>query len=106
MEQIVFPIHPICEFLTEESKFRVFNTTEQDEQGSKVTHFFQQASFLHNEMEWQKKLRSKPGSADPLDMFHCPQRFLSIPCCLMIDEDWRLLFVFQVCQCCFGSLAG
>uniref|UniRef100_A0AAZ3SUC6 Inositol 1,4,5-trisphosphate receptor n=1 Tax=Oncorhynchus tshawytscha TaxID=74940 RepID=A0AAZ3SUC6_ONCTS len=60
MEQIVFPIHPICEFLMEESKFRVFNTTEQDEQGSKVTHFFQQASFLHNEMEWQKKLRSMP----------------------------------------------
>ncbi|KAL4645836.1 inositol 1,4,5-trisphosphate receptor type 3 isoform X6 [Arapaima gigas] len=60
MEQIVFPIHPICQFLTEESKVRVFNTTEQDEQGSKVTHFFQQTSFLHNEMEWQKKLRSMP----------------------------------------------
>ncbi|KAJ8386368.1 hypothetical protein AAFF_G00170730 [Aldrovandia affinis] len=60
MEQIVFPVHPICGYLTEESKFRVFNTTEQDEQGSKVTHFFQQASFLHNEMEWQKKLRSMP----------------------------------------------
>ncbi|XP_076859966.1 inositol 1,4,5-trisphosphate-gated calcium channel ITPR3 [Brachyhypopomus gauderio] len=60
MEQIVFPVHPICEFLTEESKLRVFNTTEQDEQGSKVTHFFEQASFLHNEMEWQKKLRSMP----------------------------------------------
>uniref|UniRef100_A0AAY4DE77 Inositol 1,4,5-trisphosphate receptor n=1 Tax=Denticeps clupeoides TaxID=299321 RepID=A0AAY4DE77_9TELE len=57
MEQIVFPVHPICEFLTEESKVRVFNTTEQDEQGSKVTHFFEQTSFLHNEMEWQKKLR-------------------------------------------------
>ncbi|RXN34507.1 inositol 1,4,5-trisphosphate receptor type 3 [Labeo rohita] len=60
MEQIVFPVHPICEFLTEESKFRVFTTTEQDEQGSKVTHFFDQTSFLHNEMEWQKKLRSMP----------------------------------------------
>lgn len=59
MEQIVFPVHPICEFLTEESKFRVFNTTEQDEQGSKVTHFFEQTSFLHGEMEWQKKLRSE-----------------------------------------------
>uniref|UniRef100_A0A3B3ZTM5 Inositol 1,4,5-trisphosphate receptor n=1 Tax=Periophthalmus magnuspinnatus TaxID=409849 RepID=A0A3B3ZTM5_9GOBI len=57
MEQIVFPVHPICEFLTEESKVRVFNTTEQDEQGSKVTHFFEQTSFLHGEMEWQKKLR-------------------------------------------------
>uniref|UniRef100_A0A8C1LRH0 Inositol 1,4,5-trisphosphate receptor n=1 Tax=Cyprinus carpio TaxID=7962 RepID=A0A8C1LRH0_CYPCA len=60
MEQIVFPVHPICEFLMEESKFRVFTTTEQDEQGSKVTHFFEQTSFLHNEMEWQKKLRSMP----------------------------------------------
>ncbi|KAK0153640.1 Inositol 1,4,5-trisphosphate receptor type 3 [Merluccius polli] len=60
MEQIVFPVHSICEYLTEESKFRVFNTTEQDEQGSKVTHFFDQASFLHGEMEWQKKLRSMP----------------------------------------------
>ncbi|XP_062418079.1 inositol 1,4,5-trisphosphate receptor type 3 isoform X2 [Pungitius pungitius] len=60
MEQIVFPVHPICEFLTEESKTRVFNTTEQDEQGSKVTHFFEQTSFLHGEMEWQKKLRSMP----------------------------------------------
>ncbi|XP_040008243.1 inositol 1,4,5-trisphosphate receptor type 3 isoform X4 [Xiphias gladius] len=60
MEQIVFPVHPVCEFLTEESKFRVFNTTEQDEQGSKVTHFFEQTSFLHGEMEWQKKLRSMP----------------------------------------------
>lgn len=59
MEQIVFPVHPICEFLTEESKSRVFNTTEQDEQGSKVTHFFEQTSFLHGEMEWQKKLRSE-----------------------------------------------
>ncbi|XP_061908632.1 inositol 1,4,5-trisphosphate receptor type 3 [Entelurus aequoreus] len=60
MEQIVFPVHPICEFLTEESKCRVFNTTEQDEQGSKVTQFFEQSSFLHGEMEWQKKLRSMP----------------------------------------------
>ncbi|XP_023812775.1 inositol 1,4,5-trisphosphate receptor type 3 isoform X2 [Oryzias latipes] len=60
MEQIVFPVHPICEFLTKESRLRVFNTTEQDEQGSKVTHYFEQTSFLHGEMEWQKKLRSMP----------------------------------------------
>ncbi|XP_069046498.1 inositol 1,4,5-trisphosphate-gated calcium channel ITPR3 isoform X1 [Lepisosteus oculatus] len=60
MEQIVFPVHSICEFLMEESKHRVFTTTEQDEQGSKVSDFFEQTSFLHNEMEWQKKLRSMP----------------------------------------------
>ncbi|KAK1152141.1 hypothetical protein AOXY_G31363 [Acipenser oxyrinchus oxyrinchus] len=60
MEQIVFPVHPVCEYLTEESKHRVFTTTEQDEQGSKVSDFFQQSCFLHNEMEWQRKLRSMP----------------------------------------------
>ncbi|KAM9292317.1 inositol 1,4,5-trisphosphate-gated calcium channel ITPR3 isoform 2-T2 [Gastrophryne carolinensis] len=60
MEQIVFPVPSICKFLTEETKHRVFTTTEQDEQGSKVSDFFDQSSFLHNEMEWQKKLRSMP----------------------------------------------
>ncbi|XP_074833871.1 inositol 1,4,5-trisphosphate-gated calcium channel ITPR3 isoform X2 [Carettochelys insculpta] len=60
MEQIVFPVPSICEFLTRETKYRLFTTTEQDEQGSKVSDFFDQSSFLHNEMEWQKKLRSMP----------------------------------------------
>lgn len=60
MEQIVFPVPAICQFLTEETKHRLFTTTEQDEQGSKVSDFFDQSSFLHNEMEWQRKLRSMP----------------------------------------------
>uniref|UniRef100_A0A8D0EE33 Inositol 1,4,5-trisphosphate receptor n=1 Tax=Salvator merianae TaxID=96440 RepID=A0A8D0EE33_SALMN len=60
MEQIIFPVPSICEFLTKETKYRLFTTTEQDEQGSKVSDFFEQSSFLHNEMEWQKKLRSNP----------------------------------------------
>ncbi|XP_069094959.1 inositol 1,4,5-trisphosphate-gated calcium channel ITPR3 [Pleurodeles waltl] len=60
MEQIVFPVPNICEFLTNETKHRVFTTTEQDEQGSKVSDFFDQSDFLHNEMEWQRKLRSMP----------------------------------------------
>uniref|UniRef100_H0XR47 Inositol 1,4,5-trisphosphate receptor n=1 Tax=Otolemur garnettii TaxID=30611 RepID=H0XR47_OTOGA len=60
MEQIVFPVPSICQFLTEETKHRLFTTTEQDEQGSKVSDFFDQSSFLHNEMEWQRKLRSMP----------------------------------------------
>uniref|UniRef100_A0A8C4VMW8 Inositol 1,4,5-trisphosphate receptor n=1 Tax=Gopherus evgoodei TaxID=1825980 RepID=A0A8C4VMW8_9SAUR len=59
MEQIVFPVPNICEFLTRESKSRVFNTTERDEQGSKVNDFFQQTEDLYNEMKWQKKIRSK-----------------------------------------------
>lgn len=59
MEQIVFPVPNICEYLTEESKMRVFTTTERDDQGSKVNDFFQQFDNLYNEMRWQKKIRSK-----------------------------------------------
>lgn len=59
MEQIVFPVPSICEYLTEESKGRVFHTTERDDQGSKVNDFFQQFYNLYNEMRWQKKIRSE-----------------------------------------------
>lgn len=65
MEQIVFPVPGICQFLTEETKHRLFTTTEQDEQGSKVSDFFDQSSFLHNEMEWQRKLRSEHPLSSP-----------------------------------------
>uniref|UniRef100_A0A3Q3J9U7 Inositol 1,4,5-trisphosphate receptor n=1 Tax=Monopterus albus TaxID=43700 RepID=A0A3Q3J9U7_MONAL len=58
MEQIVFPVPNICKYLTEESKVRVFTTTERDDQGSKVNDFFQQFDDLYNEMRWQKKIRS------------------------------------------------
>uniref|UniRef100_A0A8C3AXX9 Inositol 1,4,5-trisphosphate receptor n=1 Tax=Cyclopterus lumpus TaxID=8103 RepID=A0A8C3AXX9_CYCLU len=57
MEQIVFPVPNICEYLTEESMVRVFTTTERDDQGSKVNDFFQQFENLYNEMRWQKKIR-------------------------------------------------
>ncbi|XP_076123823.1 inositol 1,4,5-trisphosphate-gated calcium channel ITPR1 isoform X2 [Alosa pseudoharengus] len=57
MEQIVFPVPNICEFLTQESKLRVYYTTERDEQGSKINDFFLRAEDLFNEMNWQKKLR-------------------------------------------------
>ncbi|XP_015202830.2 inositol 1,4,5-trisphosphate-gated calcium channel ITPR1 isoform X8 [Lepisosteus oculatus] len=57
MEQIVFPVPNICEFLTNESKLRVYYTTERDEQGSKINDFFLRSEDLFNEMNWQKKLR-------------------------------------------------
>uniref|UniRef100_A0A7N8X3U9 Inositol 1,4,5-trisphosphate receptor n=1 Tax=Mastacembelus armatus TaxID=205130 RepID=A0A7N8X3U9_9TELE len=57
MEEIVFPVPNICEFLTSESKLRVYYTTERDEQGSKINDFFLRAEDLFNEMNWQKKLR-------------------------------------------------
>ena len=57
MEQIVFPVPNICEFLTQESKLRVYYSTERDEQGSKINDFFLSSEDLFNEMNWQKKLR-------------------------------------------------
>uniref|UniRef100_A0A670JF27 Inositol 1,4,5-trisphosphate receptor n=1 Tax=Podarcis muralis TaxID=64176 RepID=A0A670JF27_PODMU len=59
MEQIVFPVPSICEFLTKESKLRVYYTTERDEQGSKINDFFLRSEDLFNEMNWQKKLRAQ-----------------------------------------------
>lgn len=59
MEQIVFPVPSICEFLTKESKLRIYYTTERDEQGSKINDFFMKSEDLFNEMNWQKKLRGR-----------------------------------------------
>ncbi|XP_075250121.1 inositol 1,4,5-trisphosphate receptor-like isoform X7 [Convolutriloba macropyga] len=60
MERIVFPVPPICEYLTEETKMLVYTTTERDDQGSKVTDFFDKTDDMFMEMKWQKKLRSQP----------------------------------------------
>ena len=57
MEQIVFPIPEVCEYLTQETKLRVFTTVERDDQGSKVSEFFQLADAMFQEMQWQKNLR-------------------------------------------------
>ena len=59
MEQIVFPIPEICEYITAETKFRVYNTAERDDQGSKVSDFFDRHEDMFSEMKWQKKLRGK-----------------------------------------------
>lgn len=64
MEQIVFPVPSICEFLTKESKLRIYYTTERDEQGSKINDFFLKSEDLFNEMNWQKKLRGRLVAAE------------------------------------------
>ncbi|CAH1103547.1 unnamed protein product [Psylliodes chrysocephalus] len=61
LEQIVFPIPEICEYLTEDTKIRVLNTAERDDQGSKVADFFDRTEHMFNEMKWQKKLRAQPA---------------------------------------------
>ena len=57
LEQIVFPIPEICEYLTEETRHRVYVSAERDDQNSKVTDFFSRTDSLFAEMKWQKKLR-------------------------------------------------
>jgi inositol 1,4,5-triphosphate receptor type 1 len=61
LEQIVFPIPEICEYLTHDTKVRVLHTAELDDQGSKVTDFFDRTEPMFNEMKWQKKLRGQPA---------------------------------------------
>jgi hypothetical protein len=59
MEQIVFPVPLICEYLTEETKHRVFIETERDEKNHKITGFFNSFENMWNEMKWQKKLKQQ-----------------------------------------------
>ncbi|XP_029169341.1 inositol 1,4,5-trisphosphate receptor-like, partial [Nylanderia fulva] len=59
LEQIVFPIPEICELITVDTKIRVLNTTERDDQGSKVFRFLRKDRRHVNEMKWQKKLRGQ-----------------------------------------------
>jgi inositol 1,4,5-triphosphate receptor type 1 len=59
LEQIVFPIPEICEYLTHDTKVKVLHTAELDDQGSKVTDFFERTESMFNEMKWQKKLRGQ-----------------------------------------------
>ncbi|ESN92215.1 hypothetical protein HELRODRAFT_194356 [Helobdella robusta] len=58
IEQIVFPIPEICEYLTSETKHKIYLTAERDDQGSKVMDFFERFDDLFSEMQWQKKLRA------------------------------------------------
>ncbi|KZC07542.1 Inositol 1,4,5-trisphosphate receptor type 1 [Dufourea novaeangliae] len=60
LEQIVFPIPEICELITMDTKIKVLHTTERDDQGSKVSDFFERTEDMFNEMKWQKKLRGQP----------------------------------------------
>ncbi|XP_046681904.1 inositol 1,4,5-trisphosphate receptor isoform X6 [Homalodisca vitripennis] len=61
LEQIVFPIPEICEYLTHDTKVKIFHTAERDDQGSKVSDFFERTEDMFNEMRWQKKLRGQPA---------------------------------------------
>lgn len=59
LEQIVFPIPEICEYLTSDTKTKILNTAERDDQGSKVSDFFERTEDMFSEMKWQKKLRGR-----------------------------------------------
>lgn len=57
LERIVFPIPEICEYLTDETKNKVYYTAERDDQGSKVADFFERHEDMFAEMKWQRQLR-------------------------------------------------
>ncbi|XP_017780207.1 PREDICTED: inositol 1,4,5-trisphosphate receptor isoform X5 [Nicrophorus vespilloides] len=61
LEQIVFPIPEICEYITTDTKYKILTTAERDDQGSKVAEFFDRTDAMFNEMKWQKKLRDFPA---------------------------------------------
>lgn len=58
LERIVFPIPEICEYLTDETKNKVYYTAERDDQGSKVADFFERHEDMFAEMKWQRQLRA------------------------------------------------
>lgn len=59
MEQVVFPVPSICQFLTTDTRQKVFLNTEKDEQNSKISGFVEQVEHMWDEMKWQKKLRKR-----------------------------------------------
>ena len=69
MEQIVFPIPELCEYLTNETQLRVYNSADRDDQGSKVSEYFVYCEEMFREMNWQKKLRG--NTVNLLSRFFC-----------------------------------
>lgn len=59
LERVVFPINDICSYLTKDTKDYVYNNTERDNQGSKVTEFFDEWETMYHEMIWQRKLQDR-----------------------------------------------
>uniref|UniRef100_A0AAQ6A6V1 Inositol 1,4,5-trisphosphate receptor n=1 Tax=Amphiprion ocellaris TaxID=80972 RepID=A0AAQ6A6V1_AMPOC len=97
MEEIVFPVPNICEFLTSESKLRVYYTTERDEQGSKINDFFLRAEDLFNEMNWQKKLRGRAQQV----LYWC-SRNMSV----WSNVSFNLAVLMNLLVCFFYPLEG
>uniref|UniRef100_A0A8C6PPT6 Inositol 1,4,5-trisphosphate receptor n=1 Tax=Nothobranchius furzeri TaxID=105023 RepID=A0A8C6PPT6_NOTFU len=95
MEEIVFPVPSICEFLTSESQLRVYYTTERDEQGSKINDFFLRSEDLFNEMNWQKKLRAQPV------LYWC-SRNMSV----WSNVSFKLALLMNLLVCFFYPLEG
>ena len=57
-ETVVFPIPPVCWYLTPSTRDSIVNDTAVDNEESKVPDFFARSLTLQDEMKWQKKLTS------------------------------------------------
>ena len=53
----MFPIPRVCENLTQETKQKIYLTTEKDDENSKIKGFFNSIDSMWNEMKWQRKLK-------------------------------------------------
>lgn len=62
MEQIVFPVPNICEFLTPESKLDAYQTCERDDQNSKVTDWFVNSLILVGKRQISNLNQSSQGA--------------------------------------------
>ena len=94
LEQIVFPIPEICDYLTPFTKTEVKEKSERDDQGSKVTDFFEKTEVMFEEMKWQKKLRSNSA------LYRVSSRAttwnkITIICSILINAIVALFYPYQ-----------
>lgn len=79
----MFPIPEICGYLTRDTKNKVFYTAELDDQGSKVSDFFEKTDDMFNEMKWQKKLRGNESR----NYMSNEYKFINLTICLCRSEN-------------------
>merc|ERR1719300_571913 len=60
IEQIVFPVPEVCQFLKEESKKKFYLNAEEDDEGYRASYFLRECDGLIDEIHWQKYLQKQP----------------------------------------------
>jgi hypothetical protein len=95
----------MCEYLTNDTKVRLLNTTERDDQGSKVTSFFEGVDDMFDEMAKETTRTAIPllGQLAHVHLESNPQlgRHYQLDCRLLhstlMDPLLILELISQVC---------